>query len=275
MVKRAIATVTGVALSALLAASTYAAIDSGSIAGAWLFDEASGDVAGDSSSNGNDGMFNGGVEWVDGPNGNSGSAVRFDGSGWVAIPDSDSLDMGDSLSVMFWFRSEKAMVDMWGDRQVVVGKHYEEYEVGIYLDAQIHTYSSDQAGAYDEGIMATFNGLLPGGEADWIQGEWYHVAWTLDGAHEVAYVNGVMVGEYDKGHAGTLGGDHELNVGQRTGGGLNVTGSVDEVAIFNVALGEADVVMAYEDGLGTAIGIITAVQPEGKLAATWGALKSR
>jgi hypothetical protein len=44
--------------------------------------------------------------------------------------------------------------------------------------------------------------------------------------------------------------------------------------VFSVALGEADVIMAYEDGLGAAIGL-TAVEPEGKLAATWGALKSR
>ena len=274
MVKRVISTVTGVALSGLLAASAYAAIDPATIAGAWLFDEGSGDIARDSSGNGNDGTFVDGVAWADGPGGNSGFAVQFDGTGYVAIPDADSLDMSDAMTVMFWVRSEKPMVDMWGDRQVVVGKHYVEYEVGIYLDAQIHTYSSDQAAEYDEGIMATFNGFLPGGEADWIQGEWYHVAWTLDGAHEVAYVNGVMVGEYDKGHPGTLGGDNELNIGQRTGGGLNVTGSVDEVAVFSVALGEADVIMAYEDGLGAAIGL-TAVEPEGKLAATWGALKSR
>lgn len=274
MMKRVINTVTGVALTGLLAASAYAAIDSSTIAGAWLFDEGAGDMAGDSSGNGNDGAFDGGVEWVDGPGGNSGSAVRFDGSGFIGVPDSDSLDMGDTMTVMFWVRSEKPMVDMWADRQVVVGKHYLEYEVGIYLDAQIHTYSSDQAGAYDEGIMATFGSMLPTGEADWIQGEWYHVAWTLDGTHEVAYVNGVMLGEYDKGNVGTAGGEHPVEIGRRTEGGLNVTGSVDEVAIFNVALGEADVVMAYELGLGAAIGL-TAVEPEGKATSTWGALKSR
>ena len=53
-----------------------------------------------------------------------------------------------------------------------------------------------------------------------------------------------------------------------------MTGSVDEVAVFSVALGEADVVMAYEDGLGAALGV-TAVEPERKLTSTWGALKTR
>ncbi|MBT3269524.1 LamG domain-containing protein [Candidatus Poribacteria bacterium] len=266
---------TGVALMALFAVSAYAKIDAGTVGGVWLFDEASGDVASDSSGNGNGGSLTGGVEWVDGPSNALGSALRFDGTGYVGIPDSDSLDMTDSMTVVFWVRSEKPMVDMWADRQVVVGKHYEEYEIGIYLDGQIHTYSSDLAVDYDEGILVSFDGQLPDGDADWIEGKWYHVAWTLDGTHEVAYVNGVMLGEFDKGHSGTLGGDHALDIGQREGGGLNVTGAVDDVGVFNVALTADDISMVYEQGLAVAALGATAVEPEGKLAATWGALKSR
>ncbi|MAF12338.1 hypothetical protein CMK11_17975 [Candidatus Poribacteria bacterium] len=271
---RVLSGMTGVALMAMLTISAYAKIDAGTVAGAWLFDEGSGDVASDSSGNGNDGALTGGVEWVDGPSGALGSALRFDGSGFVGIPDSDSLDMTDSTTVTFWVRSEKPMADMWADRQVVVGKHYLEYEVGIYMDGQLHTYSSDLAADYDEGIMAAFGDLLPDGDATWEEGKWYHVAWTLDGAHEVAYVNGIMLGEYDKGHAGTLPGEHALNIGQREGGGLNVTGAVDDVGVFSVALGADDISTVYEQGLAVAMGA-TPVEPAGKLAATWAALKSR
>ena len=263
----------GVALMVGLAFSARA-LDPSTAAGAWLFNEGAGATAGDSSANGNHGTFDGGVEWTKGPMADSGSAILLDGSGFVAVPDSDSLDMGDMVSVVFWVRSDKAMVDMWADRQVVVGKHYLEYEIGIYIDGQLHTYSSNQAGDYDEGIMATMAGSHPDGDADWTVGKWYHVGWTLDGTHEVAYINGVMMGEYDKGNAGTVGGDHALEIGRRTEGGLNLTGAIDDVGIFGVTLGPDDIMSIYEDGLGLAMGI-TPVEPAGKLAAAWGDLKRK
>ena len=274
MMKRKIHSVTGLTLMALLATSAYAKIDAGSIAGIWLFDENSGDVAGDSSGNGNEGVLTGGVDWTDGPSNVHRSALEFDGSGFVSVPDSDSLDMEEGMTIVFWVRSDETMVDMWGDRQAVVGKHYLEYEVGIYMSGQLHTYTSDLAGDYDEGIMTSINGKLPDGDADWVEEQWYHVAWTLDGQHEIAYVNGVMLGEYDKAHEGTMPGTHTFEIGQRVGGSLPVTGAVDDVGVFSVALDEEDIVLIYEAGLGAATGI-TAVEPADKLTSTWGALKAR
>ena len=274
MMRRMIHGMTGVALMALLTASAYSKIEPASIAGVWLFDEGSGDVAADRSGNANEGVLTGGVDWVDGADAVFGSALEFDGTGYVAIPDSDSLDMEEAMTITFWVRSEKAMLDMWADRQAVVGKHYLEYEVGIYLDAQLHTYSSDLAGNYDEGIMTSFNGKHPDGDAEWEEGKWYHIAWTLDGQHEIAYVDGVMLGEYDKAHEGTLPGTHMLEIGRRGEGGIPVTGAVDDVGIFNVALEEDDILVIFERGLGAATGI-TPVEPAGKLTSTWGALKTR
>ncbi|MEO2004109.1 MAG: LamG domain-containing protein, partial [Candidatus Poribacteria bacterium] len=266
-----IRSVTGGALTALLGTSPSAAIDAASMAGIWFFDEGEGDVAVDRSGNDNEGVLTGGVDWVDGADAVFGSALEFDGSGFVAIADADSLDMEEAMTITFWVRSEKAMLDMWGDRQAVVGKHYVEYEVGIYLDAQLHTYSSDLAADYDEGIMATFNGKHPNGDAEWEEGTWYHVAWTLDGQHEMAWVDGVLIGEYDKAHEGTLPGTHMLEIGRRGEGGIPVTGAVDDVGIFNVALEEDDILMIFERGLGQATGI-SPVEPAGKLTSTWGAL---
>ncbi len=261
----------GIALVASLAISA-SALDPSTAGGVWLFNEGSGATAGDSSGNGNEGTFDGGVEWTDGPTADSGAAIVLDGSGFVGVPDSNSLDLGDTGTVVFWVRSDKDMVDMWADRQVVVGKHYLEYEIGIYLDGQIHTYSSDQAGAYDEGILVSFDGSHPDGDADWAVGKWYHVAWTLDGTHEAAYINGVMMGEFDKGNSGTAPGEHALEIGRRTEGGLNVTGAIDDVGVFGVALGPDDIMSIYEDGLGLAMGI-TPVEPAGKLATTWSDLR--
>lgn len=251
----------------------YAKIDPKTVVGLWLFDENAGTLAKDSSGNNNNGTLKGNVKWVAGK---FGSAVEFPGAdaNYIEVPDSNSLDMDKQMTVMFWVKTSKVMKDMWADRQVVVGKHYLEYEIGIYMQAQIHTYTKNPAGAadaYDEGIMASFAGKLPTKEADWELNKWYHVAWTLDKKRETAYVNGVKIGEFDKANEGTKGGTHTLDIGRRQGGGLPLTGAVDELAIINVAISEADVKSAYETGLNKAV--LTAVMPVGKLTTTWANIK--
>lgn len=255
-------------ISLLFIESGFAKINDKDIVGMWLFDEGKGDLATDSSGNGNDGTFVGKAKWG---KGKFGSAVELDGASYINIPDSDSLDMDKQITIMFWVNSGKVMKDMWADRQAVVGKHYLEYEVGIYTQGQIHTYTSDGAGNYDEGIMASMVGKLPDKDADWEVGKWYHVAWTLDKQKEMAYVNGVKLGEATKAHEGTKPGTHPVNIGQRVEGGLTVTGLVDEVAILNVALGEEDIKSIAEKGLKS--GGLAVVSSTGKLTTTWAGIR--
>lgn len=247
----------------------HAVIDSASLVGLWLFeDEDQDEFAADTSGNGNDGEFIGKPEWVEGK---FGSGLEFDGNSHVAVPDSDNLDMTDAVTVMFWFATEKKMA-AFGDRQAVVGKHYLEYEVGIYPNGVIHTYTSDGKGDYDEGINTNIAGKLEDGDADWELGKWYHMAWTLDGKHEVVYVNGVLIGEFNKPNEGTREGAHKLEIGRREGGTLEFIGIVDEVAVFNVALEQEDIQAAFERGLEEALGM-AAVFPVDKLTTTWGQIK--
>lgn len=261
-----------VVVSLFFADSSYAKINPKNVVGLWLFDNEGEEEISDLSGNGNNGIILGGkAKWV---NGKFGKALEFSGSEYVSVPDSDSLDMKEQVTVMFWVTTEKKMVDMWNDRQAVVGKHYTEYEVGIYMDGQIHTYTSDNAGNYDEGIMTTIAGKLPTKEATWELGKWYHIAWTLEKQKEVAYVNGIKLGEHNKAHANTKPGTNPLEIGERVGGSLRLTGAVDEVIVLNVALGEEDIQFAAEQGLERALGI-TAVSAAGKLATAWGDIKVR
>jgi len=254
-----------VVVSLFFAGVGYAAIDPADIVGLWLFDEGAGDIATDTSGNGNDGAFNGDPQWV---GGKFGGALEFDGDDHISVADSDSLDMTDTITVMFWFKTSKEMV-VFEDRQVPVGKHYLEYEVGIYSAGAVHTYTNDGTGdGYDEGI----NTVVP--EATWALDRWYHVAWTLDGVHESVYVDGALIGEFDKPNAGTLPGEHSLEIGRREGGTLEFTGAIDDVAVLNVALGEADINSAMNQGM-AAISNLTAVSAADKLATTWAAVKAR
>lgn len=256
----------------LLTGTSHAKIDPKKLAGLWLFDENGGDQVKDLSGNGNHGKIIGKAKWI---KGKFGSALEFDGSTYVQVQDSDSLDMDQEISILFWVQTYKVMKDMWNDRQAIVGKHYQEYEVGIYMQAQLHTYSSNISGAgdgYDEGIMASFAGKLPDKEQDWETKKWYHVAWTLNGNHEIAYVNGVKIGEYDKPNKGTKGGAHPLEIGRRSGGGIPLTGAVDEVGIFRAVLSEEDIRLIMEKGFALALGL-TPVSKAGELATTWGSIK--
>jgi hypothetical protein len=256
-----IALISLLVVSLFFAGISYAEINPANIAGLWLFDDG---TAADSSGNGNNGTLMGDPQVITGV---FGKALAFNGDDYVAIADSNSLDMNEQFTIMFWVRSDKEMLDMWADRQVVVGKHYLEYEIGIYMDGQLHTYTSNGAGDYDEGIMAQSVGA-------WAVGKWYHVAWTLNGAHETAYINGVNIGEYDKAHANTMPGEHEVNIGQRTEGGQPMTGAVDEVAILNVALAESDIVAAMNNGMGSLLNL-SAVSPSNKLTTAWGKIKTQ
>ena len=238
--------------------------------GMWLFEEGSGTVVSDSSPQENHGTIVGDVAW--GP-GKFGDGLVFDGivDNYVEIPDSDSLDMKENISVVFWFMTTKTMAEAtrWADRQVPIGKHYEEYEVGIYDSGFVHTYTGKEGG-YDEGIMVTMAETV---DPEFEVNKWYHLAWTLDGKIETVYINGMMIGEtFEKENLGTKQGDHTLEIGRRTGGGLPFSGTIDEVGVYNVTLSAADIKEIAESGLA---GTKTAVDPASKLATTWGSLKKQ
>jgi hypothetical protein len=67
-----------IVISLMFAGLSYSKIDEGSIIGMWLFDEGEGDVAEDSSGNGNSGTLMNGPKWVEGK---FGEALEFSGAG--------------------------------------------------------------------------------------------------------------------------------------------------------------------------------------------------
>ena len=269
--KRITAILTALMVAFLYVSLTHAkVVDNVPPVGVWLFEEGKGTVAKDSSESKNDGTLKGAVKWV---KGKFGSGLEFSGKAtdYVEIPNSESLGMTEQMSVVLWFKTEKAMkeADKWADRQVVIGKHYTEYEIGIYPLGFVHTYTNKGDGkGYDEGIMASMKEEV---DPDWKVGTWYHFAWTLNGKKEVAYDNGIKIGEFNKSQANTKAGKNPLEIGRRIGGGLPFTGTVDEVAVFNVALNPGFIKRIVEEGLAAT----TAVEPTGKLSTTWSTLKSQ
>ena len=111
---------------------------------------------------------------------------------------------------------------------------------------------------------------------------WHHVASTYDGTQDgmKLYVDGRLDAEGgDAGKTGYSGpldtNDYHLGIGVQGGwitsggaeGGADWTvGVVDEIAVFNRVLSQAEIQSLME-------GVVTAVRPDGNLTITWGAIK--
>ena len=71
------------------------------LVGWWTFDEGTGDIAADSSGNGNDGTLNGPVEWT--TEGKLGGALKFTGPyNYVLVQDSPSLNPTQEITLAAW-----------------------------------------------------------------------------------------------------------------------------------------------------------------------------
>ncbi len=89
----------------------------------------------------------------------------------------------------------------------------------------------------------------------------------------VIYTDGEEVGKQPYAKPSLDADPGRMRIGDGSNGGHQCEGLLDEVALFNVALEQNDIKEIMEDGLENATGLL-AVEPENKLATTWGKLKS-
>ena len=215
------------------------------IVGEWHFDEGSGKTVKDSSSNGNDGELMNDPKWVEGK---AGKALEFDGK-------DDFVDMSDVT-----LDSSAITITAWAKQFPGSGHIAVAYGGG------------DVAGSFILRVRETYVGIWASGWANAANSpqeaistdEWVHVAATADGSEFKIYINGVLKGEGSQ--AGyQVAKTKNFMVGRTKNRDYYFNGIIDEVALFNVALIEADVrsVMAA-----------AAVSPAGKLAISWGAIKA-
>jgi hypothetical protein len=129
--------------------------------------------------------------------------------------------------------------------------------------------------------VETQGGQLYSNQPDVADGEWHHLAVVLpDGSamcHDhLLYVDGVLIDDLGGNDVGVdtdvATNDVEFGYNQWIGHGSYAQGTIDEVAIFNIALSADDISDIANNGL---VSSTTAVQPVGKLTATWGGVKSK
>ena len=222
----------------------------------YTFETGNGKVVKDLSGKGNDGTLMG-AKWGEG---NPGGGLVFGGNAprdFVEIPDSDSLDLVEGLTVEMWL-----YLNAWSTAGGTGATKELAYKVGPRSDKKVLLRMTTTANAWGAAVAA--------GQTDMPLKKWVHIAGTYDAKSGVGkiYIDGVLDGE------GKIGGDLVPNddvLWLGRGAGPFLDGQMDEVRISNIARTEQEIQTLMDKGIEG----VLAVTSEDKLATTWGALKSK
>lgn len=228
----------------------------------YSFNEGAGDVAkatvGPDATLGNKDGAN--PTWVDGQNADFGKAVELDGTtNFVEIPiDLSPQATGDGITIAAWVKVHATATD--GNDQtrqpLVMKGNSGEWEYALYiLDEFAVGFSVWNCGG--SGVSEPSGGELT-------QDEWHYVAGSFEPVvGSKAYIDGELVAEVEANENEPCDGTRNIFIGHREDGQfLNAT--VDEVRLWDKALSAEEI----------ANFMFVAVQPAGRLTATWGNIKA-
>ena len=235
---------------ALLLLAVFTINAQAELVGLWLFDEGSGTTATDRSGNGSDGIINN-ATWTDGK---FGGGLEFNGTDAnVEIPHSPNLSV-EQFTLMAWM-SVPGFTGTW---QTIATQNTDgptrNYGLFINNGSGLIHYSFTSGNGW-QSFNATSNP---------VDGEWHHIAATYDKTNFICYIDG----EVDAQTPNTLTPDIAntvVTIASWVGGGW-LRGKLDEVALYNSALSQAEIQQVM-------VGLATPVESKGKLAISWGQLK--
>lgn len=263
----------------LFAVSSEAVIEPENIAGMWLFDDGGGDVAEDSSGNGNDGTLTNGAEW---DTGKFGDGVAFDGlSAYVNAGNGPSLDITEEITIMAWVQFDALDYQNSGGNLFSIGA--KGYPDALTAHAG-WWFSHDNRGngqSFNYTCFGNKNGGWAGGGNNFgshsfrfTNGDWYHLALTVGESIAKLYIDGTQLPP-DKTFSNLVLSDTSANlsIGSSGPNGWYFSGIIDEFAIFNIELSEKNIQTIMNDGLERAV--LVAVEPAGKLTRTWADIKTQ
>jgi hypothetical protein len=231
----------------------------------WLLDENIGKTVKDYSGNGNDGDING-PKWVEGK---FGKGLEFSTS--QSVKSSTAKGVGKTyISETLWVNfNDFATEQQFGYISCSGTANARFFYFSSWNSAGaphncIHLGTIDGAGAWGRGIST---GKL------FDKNKWYHVASVINNEDGMtrAYVDGKLAHEQKFATGDTPGTPMAIWIGGTPEAYQWVTGTMDEVAFFHVALTEDDINMIMKNGLMK--WVIKAVDSHGKLATTWGGIK--
>jgi hypothetical protein len=200
--------------------------------GWWMLDEGTGTTVADSSGAGHDGFFvDSTPEWVPGM---YGTALEFDGTDKVEIPDHEDFHLTNAMSVVLWMQP--------GAEQVASAKLFIKQKSGQYP----YSLQYDDTG---QGLFATVYASTRYDTAPHIPdfpGEWAHICFTYNGSVLILYKDGEEVASVNT--SGQLQQNNlSLSIGCRLDYAQNFNGIIDDVRLFNRELSPEEVQQVMVD----------------------------
>ncbi|MDA1192699.1 MAG: LamG domain-containing protein [Candidatus Poribacteria bacterium] len=246
-----------VVAAAIPVSITHAQIDTLPIM-ALSFEEGKGDKSEDVTGNGLDATLKD-VAWVDGK---YGKGLNFNGTiAYAVVKDDPLLLLADGGTLMAWsFIRTGAGHASWP--RIMIKAPDNGGTVGM-------DFLFDRAGAY--GLRFCIGGACNTIPSAPVMEEWTHVAITFDGTDIIAYIDAEEVGRIGQPGPPLDTTGFDLVIGSGADFARPYDGIHDEIRIFDVPLDKKGIQFHMD----TTMNEILAVEPGGKSATTWGAIKSR
>ncbi|PYM89328.1 MAG: hypothetical protein DME04_26625 [Candidatus Rokuibacteriota bacterium] len=217
---------------------TVTATPAGLVA-AYGFSEGAGPTVADGSGNNNTGTLGSGVTWT--AAGRYGSALVFNGAGYVTVPNATSLQLTNGMTLSAWIYPT-AVPTNWAT--TVMKEQPNEFVYVLYAGSPANrpnVYINQGPGTSTEHGFAGPSALP--------LSAWSHLASTYDGTTLRLYVNGVQVGSQ------AVGGPIATSTGALRIGGNGVwneyfQGRIDELRVYNRALSAAEITTDMNSAVG-------------------------
>ena len=222
----------------------------------WRFDK--GDARDCLYCEGNNGIIENG-EIVDSK---IGRALNVDAGDYVDIPQDDSLDITDEITIEGWIKRDASTGKndagfIW-DSLVNRWKIREPYKQGAFwLGLTNHPFKDSNPDVVVPHLKIKTNVEPPVSKAFYISGdeddiiklgEWHHLVGTYDGSMIRLYLDGKLINSMSA--SGKIQTPQDVNVRIVTSeNGGNLRGEVDEVAIYNKALTPKEIEHRYNMGV--------------------------
>lgn len=239
-----------------------AKIDPATIAGLWLFDEGSGKIIKDSSGNNLDGDVIGNVKWVDGK---FGKAVEFDGTGGH-VKIKDHVNPTVAITVTAWCKSSSAT---WNQHGWLVEKR-DAYILHPVQGTRNMAFCVVNGGPWNKPFGWDTGQIGPDDITQW---HMYTCTFNSKTGDWKIWIDGEERSKLSCNKAELAPDNGPIFIGNDTCcAGRFGAGIVDEVAVFSVELGKAEIQDIYKQGLKT---VALSVDRTGKASTTWGEVKTQ
>ncbi|MEM7670730.1 MAG: LamG-like jellyroll fold domain-containing protein, partial [Pseudomonadota bacterium] len=218
--------------------------DNTALVGHWRFDEASGSVAEDSTSENNDGTISGATRVATSGApipGGAGGALNFDGlNDSVNLGSPAALNISDEITMSAWIKPDSLAAnpnDPFGISTVVAHVHGSSSEnSAVFIRLRNGQY---HAGSWDGSINQM--AILDAPAED--EGNWVHLAAVYDGTTWRLYRNGRLAAASQK-KTGAIPSGQEWRIGSAAWNGVSrrhFNGQIDDVRIYNRNILEGEI----------------------------------